>query len=88
MWSHLCYKHHGKDAAFYLETRIERQKCQRAEGNSFHLSLGFVFFFFMLEFNEERIEMFKKAVPHMKAINSDNMSVNYARNLEIEASVS
>ena len=48
----------------------------------------FHFFFFMLEFNEERIEMFKKAVPHMKAINSDNMSVNYASNLEIEASVS
>lgn len=47
-----------------------------------------VFFFLMLEFNEERIEMFKKAVPHIKVINADNMSMNYASNLEIEASVS
>lgn len=42
----------------------------------------------MLEFNEERIEMVKKAVPHIKVINADNISMNYASNLEIEASVS
>ena len=23
VWGHLCYKHHGKDATFYSETRIE-----------------------------------------------------------------
>lgn len=52
------------------------------------LSLRFCFYFLMLEFNEERIEMFKKQFLISKVINADNISMNYASNLEIEASVS
>lgn len=78
-------KHHGKDAAFYSETRTET-KMSKGRGQLI-LPFTWFLFLFMLEFDEERIEMFRKAVPHMKVINLDNMPVNYASDLEIEASV-